>query len=262
MTYIAKGTPEGNDVDTAVDYLNTFNSSAPLLKVHETNVSSSTVTHNLGYFPLFFIMYPSGGYVPGAVNQFSSTEWSVTTSQLVRSSGTGSIRYFIFRQSLEVNFSAPYVDGGKSPITSSSNYVFKLSKPGTAVNSQDMRDYSLHSNTKSPMIHKVDYGAMTLISGSYYRVVAHGLPYTPTVIVYMKPGTNSLGLSANNYGMVMPPVGVSGRYFVVDYAVSGQGGVGYVTVWADPFYFSTPPQISVVILKDPYDREIINRTYP
>jgi hypothetical protein len=262
MTYIAKGTPDGYDVKTAVEYLNTFTSSAPLVKIHDSNTASSTVSHDLGYPPFFFITYPSTGFVPGAVNQFSADEWSVSSTQLVRSSGSGSVRYYIARLDLTDNFSSTYISGDEVLSPSTSDYVFKLSKPGFNTESSDMRDYSLHSNTKSPVVHKVDNGIMTLISGTYFRVVAHDLPYTPTVLVFMRPGTNSLGLSANNYGIVMPPIGISGRYFVVDYAVSGQGGVGYVTVLADSSYFSSAPTVSVVILKEPINRNLVPRTFP
>lgn len=262
MTYIAKGTPDRYDASTAVDYLNTFNSSAPLLKTESSGVSSSTVSHNLGYPPIFFITYPSSGFVPGAVSQYSANEWSVNTSSLVRSSGTGSNRYYIFRQDLTENFNAPYSGGDDNQTPTVSDYVFKIAKPGASTDSTDMRDYSLHSETKSPMIHKVNHGTMSSIAGSYFRTVAHDLPYTPTVLVFMRPGANSLGLPTDNYGIVMPPVGVSGRYYVVDYAISGQGGNGFVTVWADPSYFSSPPNVSIVILKDPFARQLISRTYP
>lgn len=256
--YGAKGSLSGYDVRTAPDYLQSFNSSFPLLKTHSTGVSSSTVSHNLGYFPLHIICSTS---VNGGVDQFAHDQWSVSETQLVRSSGSGDRRYFIFRQSLTDNFDAPLIEGDSAQGATDNDYGFKLSLPGRSVNSNDLRDFSLHSGTRSPAIHRIRHATMSSSGGDYWYDIPHGLPYTPMVLVFIRPRNNTLGLPQNRYGIVMPPVGVSGRWFLVDQSNSGRGGVGRVLVFADGGFFSQAPFVSVVMLKDPFIKQIVSRTY-
>lgn len=256
----AKGSLPGYDVSTAVDYLMQFNSSWPHLKVHDTGTSSSTVTHNLGYPPFHFI---ASTFVAGAVDQFSSFEWGATSTQLTRSSGSGSKRYFIFRLPLDQDYTAPDIAGTTSKTTEDNDFGFKLAKPGASIDSTDMRDFALHSNTRSPMVHKVDHGPMTLAGGfGYYREVAHGLPYTPIAFAFIKPGTNSLGMPTNRYGIVNPPIGVGSFWYTVDDAVGAYGGTGKVLVWASNLDFSSASDVSVVILKEPLEKEEVTVNFP
>ncbi len=249
----AKGSVKGYDVKSAVDYLLQFNSSWPLLKVHDTDVTSGTVTHNLNYFPFHIITTPTG-----QVNQSAGLgdNFGVSGTQLVRSSGSGSFRYFIFRLSLEDTFTAPIVPGGTSAGTIDSDYGYKVAKIGKSINSTDMRDFSLHSSTRSPALHKVDNDTMSNTGGGlgYERTVTHGLTYTPVVFVFIKPSINTLGLNVDRYCIVPPPTGVAGIYFTVS-ATS-------VYVTADSFSFSSAPTVSVVVLKDPLAKEAVNITYP
>lgn len=257
MMYLAKGTPPGYDVLDTADYLLSFNSSWPLLKLHETGNFSGTVTHDLGYPPFHLLARPASGIGTndGRLDQFAD-EYGVDSSVLARASGSGSPRYFIFRLDLTTNFLAPNIATSTAKSTENDNYVFKVSKPDKDVSSTDMRDFSLHSNTRSPMLHQVDHGSMVNTGAGLglERTVSHNLGYLPTVFVFMRPGTNTLGLNANRYSIVEPPVGVSGKYFTVT------SSSVYIT--ADTSYFSGTPQVSVVILKDPFTKEVINTRYP
>lgn len=256
--YGAKGTISGYDVRTAPDYLQNFNSSFPLLKTHATGVSSSTVNHDLGYFPLHIM---ADVIQPGGIDQFAHDQWSVSETQLVRSSGSGNRRYYIFRQSLTDDFTAPTIDGSGSQGATDADYGFKLSLPGRSAQSSDLRDFSLHSGARSPAIHMVRHATMIASGGDYWYELSYNLPYTPVVLVYMRPGANFFGLSQDRYGIVMPPIGVSGRWFMVDEGTGGRGGVGKVLVYAGSLDFYAPPQVSVVVLKDPFIKEVIGVTY-
>lgn len=256
--YGAKGSLSGYDVRTAPDYLQSFNSSFPLLKTSSTGVTSSTVNHDLGYFPLHIMC---STVVPGGVDQFAHSEWSVSQTQLVRSSGSGDRRYFIFRQSLTDNFTAPNLDGSSTQGSTNDNYGFKLSRPGRSVNSTDLRDFSLHSGTRSPAIHMVRHATMSAGGGDYWYEIDYSLPYTPLVLVFLRPRANELSLPQNRYGIVMPPVGVSGRWYRVDEGALGRGGAGKVLVFADGGWFSQAPDVSVVVLKDPFLKQLVTRTY-
>jgi hypothetical protein len=255
MAYVIKGTPPGYDVTSAIDYLQSFNSSWPLLKIHDTDTSSATVDHGLGYPPFHLVTYPSGGFAPGAIDQNAHNEWSVSSSQLVRASGSGSPRHFIFRLDLTTNFEAPTISGSTTQGAQADGYVFKMTKTGADISSTDMRDFSLHSNTRSPMIHKVDHGAMSAGGGlGLQRIVTHNLGYVPLVFAFIRPSTNTLGLSTTRYGIVPAAVGVAGR----DYSVNSSS----VTVRADSTLFTATPDVSVVILKDPFDKEVVNVSFP
>lgn len=250
MAYVVKGTPPGFDVHGAIDYLLSFDSSWTLLKIGDSNTFSGTVTHSLGYPPLHFIAQADGRLDQSAAN------YAVDATSLARSSGVGTPRYFIFRLDLTTDFTAPLTPGSTTQTTQNDGYVFKITKPGKDTNSTDMRDYALHSNTRSPMIHKVDHGVMTNTGGGlgYERTVSHGLGYTPLAFVFMKPGTNTLGLDANRYGIVEPPVGASSKYYTVD--------ATNVYITADTAAFSAAPTVSVVVLKDPFTRDVVNVSFP
>lgn len=255
----AKGSLPGYDVGTAIDYLMQFNSSWPHLKVHETGTSSSTVTHDLGYPPFHFI---ASTFAAGGIDQSAHDEWSVDSTQLIRALGSGSKRYFIFRLPLDQDFTAPSVDGGTAKTSDNDDYGFKLAKPGKNIASTDMRDFALHSGTQSPMVHKVSHGPMALAGGfGYYYEVAHGLSYTPVAFAFIKPSTNIIGLPTR-YGIVMPPIGISGRWYTVDNAVSGYGGSGKVLVFADSTFFTAAPEVSVVVLKEPLLKEEVTVNFP
>lgn len=255
MTYVAKGTPPGYDVNTAIDYLQSFNSGWPLLKQHSTGNYSGAVNHNLGYFP-FYTMVST--FTPSAFDEFAgmSGSYGVSQSQLTRNFGSGSPRYYIFRLDLETNFTAQVVDGSVTETPTSNDYVFKLTKDGADASSTDMRDFSLHSNTRSPMVHKVDFGTVGSGGLGRSRTINHGLGYLPTAFAFVKPGAGSSypGMTNGMYYILPPPVGVSGGYFEVS---STQV---YATL--DSSYFSASTVVSFVVLKDPFNKTVINRTYP
>lgn len=256
MSFVIKGTPPGYDVKTAADYLLSLNSSWPLLKLHETGNFSGTVNHNLGYPPFHMLARPASGIgtSDGRIDQ-EATNFGVNSSTLARSSGSGNPRYFIFRLDLTTNFTAPNISTSTAKTPSSNDYVFKMSKSGKDTDSADMRDFSLHSNTKSPMIHEVNYGGT--VGGafsSWERTVNHNLGYAPIAFAFMKPGANTLGFATDRFYIVHPPVGVSSYYYTVD---------------ATKIYFNAynadiidPPQVSIVILKDPFTKDVVNVSYP
>lgn len=250
MTFRVKGTPPNYDARTAADYLLNFNSDWPLLKLHETGVFSGTVTHNLGY-PPFHTLATSDG----RIDQFASN-YGVNSTSLARSSGAGSPRYFIFRLDLTTNFTAPNLETSTASNSGSADYVFKMTKPGKSTDSTDLRDFALHSNTRSPALHSVNHGTMSNTGGGlgWERTVTHNLGYTPIAFAFIKPGTNALALPTDRYLIVSPPVGVTSFYYTVSSTSI------YVT--ADNIDITDTPSVSVVILKDPFTKDIINVSFP
>jgi len=256
VTYVVKGTPPGYDIGTAADYLLSFNSSWPLPKLHETGNFSGTVTHGLGYPPFHLLARPAGGVgtADGRVDQFAD-EYGVNSTVLSRFSGSGTPRYFIFRLDLTTDFTAPIETGSTTQNAQNDDYVFKMTKPGEDTSSTDMRDFALHSNTRSPALHKVAHGSMSVDAGGWIATIPHGLSYVPTAFAFIKPNANSAGLDPDKYTIVPPPVGVGVFYYLVD-ATS-------VTLFADGSLLNLAvPEYSVVVLKDPFTKDIINVSFP
>lgn len=254
MSYTVKGTPRGYDVGTAIDYLLSFDASWPLLKTHETASFGGTVTHGLGYPPFHFM---ASTLVPGGVNEFAGTNenYGVSTTQLDRSSGAGTPRYYIFRLDLTTNFTAPIISGSTVQTGVANDYVFKITKTGKNTSSTDMRDFSLHSNTRSPMVHLINHSTMNAGGPlGWQKIVAHGLGYIPTAFAFIKPGTNGVGYSTSRYCIVPPPVGVSSFRYSVD-AVN-------ITVDADNINITGTPSVSIVVFKDPFNKDTVSMTYP
>lgn len=252
--YGGKGSTPGFDVKTTIDYFQMFNSSWPLLKIGLDGNGTSPITHNLGYPPFHFITT-----IDGRVDQNAgivTDNFGVDSSVLARNFGSGSVKYFICRLDLTTNFDSPIVSGGVGVVDADRDYGFKVAKEGKSVDSTDMRDFALHSSTRSLMVQKVDNGLTTSTGGGlgYERTVAHGLSYTPEAFAFILPGTNTFGLSPTRYSLLGPATGAAGAY----YSVTSTG----VYVTADVTVFSSPPRIAVVVLKDPLAKTTVNVNYP
>lgn len=249
----AKVSSPGYDVKSVADYLLQFSSSFPHIKINSTGNFSGTVTHGLGYAPFHFIATTNG-----AVDQHVgiNENYGVSTTQLVRTFGSGTPRYYIFRLSLTDNYTAPIVTGGTTVATDNDDFGLKVSKEGKNINSTDMRDYSTHSSTKTILLHKVNEGAMSNTGSGlgWERIVAHGLGYTPIAFAFIQPSTNILGMNSSRYTIIPPPVGVAGLYYEVDST--------NIYVTADTTFFTGSPRVSVVVMKDPYTKDVVNVSYP
>lgn len=250
--YGAKGSVPGYDVKTVVDFLQLFNSSWPLLKVGDTGNFSGSINHNLGYPPFHFLATSDG-----RVNQFaglSTDNYGVDSSVLARTGGSGSPRYYICRLDLTTNYTAPIISGGLSQQAVNGDYGLKVSLPGKSIDSTDMRDFSLHSSARSLMVQKVQEQAMGVGVSGWESVIPHGLSYIPEVFVFMKPGTNSVGYDTSRYCVIPPPVGVSLAYYTVDST--------NVSIYGNGIDMTGIPRISVVVLKDPLQKQNIDVSYP
>jgi hypothetical protein len=72
----------------------------------------------------------------------------------------------------------------------------KVSRPGTSVNTDDLRDLILHSNYSMFKYHSDTSPTMTVNAGDTVKTIsfAHGLSYIPAFISYMKTGTGIMML--------------------------------------------------------------------
>lgn len=264
MDYVVKGTPPGFDVKETIDYLQSFNSGWPLLKIEHTDVATINqngtpaiiYTHNLGYAPVYFIS------VDGEFNAFAQHIGIGVDASVLAYDGTFvsgasvQIRYYICRLPLDQDFNAPIIDGSTYRELSDNDYVFKLARSGKSVHSQDLRDFSLHSNTRSLMVHKVNHGLIeSLEMGFVTRERQHGLDYVPHAFCYVRWGGNSLGYDPDYWYIVAPIGSFQSSWYTLDSTNIKFWGASDVPT-------TGPTSVSFVILKDPFNKEIINRTAP
>lgn len=270
MAYALKGTRPGYDVSSVVDYLFAFNAAWPLLKIEAAGAATinlngtpqTVYTHNLGYRP-FYLIISNQTAGKGLVDIVSGGGVGLGVSTTIlgydgsnSGGGTYSFYYYICRLDLTQNFTAPTVTGSTTKGTQNDRYVFKVTKPGKSTNSTDMRDYAFHSNTRSPMLHSVDYGFADVLSGGYAtRTVTHNLGYTPIAFCFIKWTNNNIGHNNDWAYLQAPPIGAQPDSYVVSSTnVVSSTDLGFTVL--------TVPNISTVILKDPFQKDTVNVSFP
>lgn len=191
--YVAKLAQRFFDARTADDKDLVFSSEFPLLKEEATGVlvasqlgtSNSYQTffsHKLNYHP-FFLIYNSNGEL------LQSTSWAVDDRRLYvlnppSNPLTQRYRWVIYRLPLYDSFFSGVSDGVSLPTSEPTNYVLKLAKKGKSIHSTDLRDFTIHSRARSPLVH--------IVSPHYWKdgdtehIVEHGFSYNPIVFGYGK----------------------------------------------------------------------------
>lgn len=243
--YGIKVSQNGYDAATCPDYKLVFNSSWPLLKILDSGVftnaaSPSLITsYALDYVPAFW--WFSDGKVgtqhtPG-VSSFGSTfngQLAASNSALSFRSGYGantlSGRYYIFALDIETAYTSPSIvlpTVADIPAIADTDYGIRISKPGKSINSTDLRDFSVNSNARTPMVHSVTPGTKAASPSSI--TVTHNLGYAPMGFVYVKLTGES-------------------DYILLTGADDSNIGVSNTTL---TFFLPYACDYSVVILKDP-----------
>lgn len=265
--HVVKLAQSGFDVKTAGDENLIYNSNWPLLKIYKQgSVVIPDVTqdfiiaeHDLGFPPAFWYFTDNTingwkGNLPLVTEERSeffgpiggNNSIKINNSKLIftygSGSATGSLRlyYYIFALDLTKLFKAPIIKvgqvGGRRD-----NFVFKIAKENKDISSDNLDDFVIHSDTRSPLIHSVTPGIVnetTNIANERKFEIFHGLGYIPMFFGYSKSGeyytllpTGSGGstIFESDENKVLFREGASGREitililkdpFVVDYSVS------------------------------------------
>lgn len=202
--YGLKASIKGFDISNCKDYQLLFSSSFPSLKIHsmgsftisDTTKDQTLATHSLTYKPLFYIFfdrenigdsaagYRLAGYIQtgkycGVNTQY--LKWLGAT----RTAGAGSLNgyYYLFRRDMDTSYTATSVDTGAGAKVEKDDYGIKISRAGKDISSTDYRDFIVHTNCQSPMIHMQGSGTQTL--GGADITITHNLGYQPMFIWYI-----------------------------------------------------------------------------
>lgn len=208
-----KASQPGYDAKTASDIQLLFSSSWPLLKViHEDDfiISSDTpqtiFTHNLVYPPAFFVCDASTGF--STSNPALNLAVGSNANELRYLSGVSlsfpiTIHYQIYALDLTSNYTAPIVQQSLSAQGGVGDFGIKATKPGKDISSSDLRDFTIHSGTQSPMIHQI-VSSVTQISALFAVVANHNLGYLPLFFPFVS--TNGYYIFTGNYTQSVPRV--------------------------------------------------------
>lgn len=233
----------GYDVTQAADYQIELASSWPLLKIGyqgsfsiaSTGVDTTVYTHNLGYVPLCLLIdntsYASRlfGADTGTI-KIDSTKVQVNLSASITTPFTGYL--YLFRHNLEQNYQAPIINTSGSVLGSAGDYGIKVTKAGKDFTSTDMRDYVIHSSTRSPMIQNITNGPLASNGTDFTLTVTHSLTYNPWFLSFIKRSGQTyyegfFGGAGSEYLIA------SGTTVVMHSTASGH--TGSIVVFKDPF---------------------------
>lgn len=203
----------GQDVTTASDQDLIFSSSYPYLKMVARGLATvgganikTIYTHNLGYPPMFMLYYKS------STDSFFT---SFVENQLMSNSNIGNgviavdnetltfypsyadtndyvVYYYIFDARIDEDYTAPIIKNSSVSVSRlNGDFGIKvLRNDKSDIKSTDIRDYAIHSATRSMLLNKITYyenldGNNSDFSGNYVAIQEHGLPYVPVYFTYL-----------------------------------------------------------------------------
>lgn len=221
-----------------------FSSSWKVLPIiNETSftnaVASSTVyTHDLGYVPLFlpytiqrFQEAPTAG-IASFNHTFGGRVIADTTRIKILEGGPSTTgRVITTSINIQEDYQAPSVN--LEDVTARGDidrdYGIKVSLPGKDATSEDTRDFSIHSGTRTPMVHLIKNFVMP--GGPATYIVQHNLGYQPMFFAYaLIDGVSGWQI-----------VGTAGDTFTAANDTVVSVNIGYAG------------SLSIVVLKDPLD---------
>lgn len=258
----------GFDASTTGDRNLLMSSGWPLLKIEKTgtinlngSVDTDIYTHNLGYPPFFLIeVYDTNKtYMVGPRQRTAEPRYYVTNTKLaIQGAGDGSlpnfnIRYYICRLPLDQPFQAPtYSLSDDSSAQRDNNIGIKVLKSGKDSSSTDLRDYTLHSGTRSPQVHSVTTGPLKQVGSFDYELTwKNDLGYNPLYFAFQRNDSQQ-----NVLGVTIPP----GQWFgpinistwnpnstAVQDLTAFDVGTGYasIVIFKDPFLIAGAQQVAV-----------------
>lgn len=252
-----KASLPGKDVNDAGDSDLLSSSSWPTLKMYTSVFRPTTNSTEIGANGLPILYKHNLGFVPAiipfgnAVGNGQGNNATQLYADLNRQNlaidkynvyyippggpaGTPDMGLSIFYLDIEKSFEAKNINTGTSSnIAIDNNYGIKMTKENADIDSNDLRDFIIHSSTRSPLVHAVVPGIATGDSIFKSFSYTHTLPYDPIFFAYTEV-VYSGSLIENCYTLI-----------------NGYGGLGTsnktITITV-----GTQSRTSFVILKDPF----------
>lgn len=241
----------GWDVSSAGDANLYFSSSWPILKIESTDtiqITSNTdfsIKHDLQYPPLAFLWSPNVGLTP-----LQSTSRLVTLPFPSANYAGEMVTYFIFRLPLNVAYQSPVIKATPQPPGGSNiDFALKFVKQGKDINSNDFRDFTIHSSARSPLLHAVitskvgpiDKGTFAGVTGLKWTP---DLPYRPVFFAYYS-ADNEVFVPVSTAGQVPPKA----NYDDIDNGIlvnaASLTGYGSIVLLKDPLDFLTRTTVNI-----------------
>lgn len=207
------------DVKTAEDKDLIFSSSFPLLKEEATGVININgyahvgdlipiYEHKLNYHPLFIVLDDQGKMRLGAEWKIDDNIFYFLDSFFLfpPTGGTGNFRWTIYRLPLFTPFKASITQGSTTRVASyNPNYGLKAAREGKDIDSVDLRDFTLHSKGRSPMVQEVSIKEWILGSALENHDVDPGLDYNPIAFGFtIDRNGNAVTYNLQNGGQAPP----------------------------------------------------------
>lgn len=254
----------GFDVENAADIDLYFSSSWPTLKIDDAlsgtltltgNPSLDLVTHDLGYPPFTMVWSHANGFYPYYISSIN-LQTVVFGGTNVQFNIGDKIRYYIFRNPLNINFQAQDVQIAQTQQgTNHQDFGIKLTKPGKNTDSTDLRDYTIHSGTKSLQVHQVVYQPLGQFSDTVFGLPNNpnnvGLKYITDLLYrpvyfafYSKDGQNFVPVFAAAQTNPKVVYGTIDGGLII-FNGTNPGGFGVFYVLLDPYYSTN--QVSVTL---------------
>ena len=275
----------GKDVKRAGDVDLLFSSSWPSLPIAKEgwvdvelkdDTTPFVAEHDLGYTPLaiFFDMrnhdLPHANNLTGEAGQSKLGKRQHSLVNLIsyekkieiyNGAGGGygtmpknSFYYYIFELDIKTAYQAESIDLGAIVAGGTGDYGIKASVDGKSTSDNAIHEHTIHSATRSPMVHSVGYErSERSFDGSafhYGHTFFHDLPYNPIYFAYISDGAgmrlveDRTDLSSEIFGSVTTGL----QSLTVDYIDSDIGKYG-------------DKDVSLILFKDPFEvgeKEVIN----
>jgi len=250
----------GYDARTAADQNLLFSSSWPLLKIAYTDSvsvpanSTYTYAHNFG-FPPFHFGPTDDNNSPLTLLQ---TKVDSTNLYIINGNATAqTARFYLCYNPLNINFQA--LDNQNYQLYTAQpydkNYGIKIVKQNKNINSTDLRDFTVHSGTRSLMIEGIVSGILAnepILPGGNFNTVFYQskLPYPSLYFGFWSPD----GITYNflsGFGQSGPKM-ARGTAYTIKYTetmwilpkLNTPSQTGCIYVFKDPFIAANPIQVS------------------
>jgi hypothetical protein len=245
------------DVKTAEDKDLILSSSFPMLKELATGVVNTNgyahagalipiYEHKLGYYPFFLVFDDES-------KMRVSNEWQVDQNTLYfndsgivfpPTAGSGNFRWVVYRLPVFTPFKSSVTDAQTTNVSEyRPDYGLKVVKEGRDINSNDLRDFTIHSKGRSPLVDEVNVKDWAPGSDLTDHTVTPNLPYNPIAFGFTLNRTGTLTTFNMQNGGQAPPVLKRINSRLIIQSTGNITQKSSIIVFKDPFLSTTTLEV-------------------